>query len=207
MLIAVRHGQTSMNDGAGGPEKFRGWLPVPLTLEGMKAARDSAQLLGDVEDIKALYSSDVVRAVQSATEVGQVIEMPIEPAIELRDWNLGDYVGKPVTDVLDEVLAHIDEPTKPVRGGESYQTFLDRTIPFLQALVESDDLTVAVTHARDIGLLMALAKNNGKYPDTAMLKQKAPIHNSGMIAIGKNWDVVYKYMGQDPSRPLGHSGS
>jgi probable phosphoglycerate mutase len=196
MLVYVRHGVTSFNDngGKGGTngEKFRGWLPIALTLEGMAQAHETAADLAELEgEVYALYSSDVVRAVQTAQEVAEALWMPIEPREELRDWNLGDYVGQPVEDVLDEVLAHIDDPNKVVKGGESYQTFLDRTIPFLKELVESDEICVAVSHARNSGVLKALSVNKGKHPDTKTLKAKSPILPGGVMIIGKNWDVLY----------------
>jgi probable phosphoglycerate mutase len=196
VLIACRHGRTAYNDngGKGGTdgEKFRGWLPIPLTLEGMKTSRETAELLEDVEDVYALYTSDVVRAIQSAEEIAQVLSMELEPREELRDWNLGDYVGQPVKDVLKEVLAHIDTPNKVVAGGESFQTFLDRCMPFLHELVESDDLCIAVTHARVFGLIKALSINKGDYPDTATLKAKAPVAPSGIMIVKSDWKIVYQ---------------
>lgn len=201
MLIAVRHGITAFNDNGGNKttkEKFRGWLPIPLTLEGMKTSRETAELLEGVEDVTTLFCSDVVRTVQSATEIGQILSMPIEPVMELRDWNLGDYVGVPVDEVLDDVLAHIDTPNKVVKGGESYQTFLDRTIPFLTEQVESEDLFIGVTHARVSGLLKALSINKGEYPDTETLKKKAPIHPSGFMILRSDWKIVYVYPGVVP---------
>jgi broad specificity phosphatase PhoE len=195
MLIAVRHGITAFNDngGKGGTEKekFRGWLPIPLTLEGMKQAEETADALADVEDVKVLYSSDVVRAVQSATEIGERLLMPIEPVSELRDWNLGVYVGKPVENVLDEVLAHIDTPEKVVKEGESYATFLKRCVPFLCQLVESDDVCIAVTHARVLGLLKALSLNKGKFPDPKVIRGKAPVSPAGIMIFGSDWKILY----------------
>ena len=194
MLIAVRHGITSFNDNGGkggGAEKFRGWLPVPLTLEGMKQAEETADDLADLEDVRVLYCSDVVRTVQSATEIGERLLLEIEPVMELRDWNLGVYVGKPVQDVLKEVLAHIDTPDKVVKEGESYSTFLKRAVPFLSQLVESDDVCIAVTHARVLGLLKALSLNQGKYPDLKTLKSKAPIGPAGIMILSSDWKILY----------------
>ena len=60
MLIVVRHGATSFNDNASG-ERIRGWLPIPLTLKGMKEAHETAEALSQVEGVKHLYCSDMVR--------------------------------------------------------------------------------------------------------------------------------------------------
>lgn len=201
-LILVRHGITSFNDNGGkgetAKEKFRGWLPIPLTLNGMLHAHDTAQLLRDIDGIAHIFCSDVSRAIQSAHEVGQALQMPIEPAMPLRDWNLGDFVGQRVEDVLDEVLDLIDHPSKPVKNGEPYQSFLDRAMPFIKKLVESKELNVAVTHARNIGLTKALAINNGKFPDQKTLKSKAPIHPSGIMVVDPDWEIPFIYPGVHP---------
>jgi len=194
MLIAVRHGITVFNDngGKGGApaEKFRGWLPIPLTLEGMATSRTTAETLSDMDKVATLYSSDVVRAIQSAHEIARTLSMEIEPVMELRDWNLGDYVGQEVELVLEEVLEHIDTPNKVVKGGESYQTFLDRAVPFLKELVESNSLYIAVTHARVFGLLKALSITGGEEPDPETLRKKAPVKPSGIMIISKKWKIL-----------------
>jgi len=194
MLIAIRHGKTGFNgtSGSTSEEKFRGWLPIPLTLEGMKTSRETAESLEEIEDVEHLYVSDVVRTIQSGMEIGQVLSLELEPVFELRDWNLGDFVGKEVSKTLKEVLTFIDEPLKKVPGGESYQTFLDRAVPFLKEIVEDDDLCIAVSHARVMGLIAALAKNKGKHPDTKMLKSKPPIGPSGLMIVNSSWEIIFK---------------
>jgi broad specificity phosphatase PhoE len=196
MLIAVRHGATKFNDnggkGAEPKEKFRGWLPIPLNLEGMAQAHETAELLAQAEDIEHIYSSDLVRAVQTAEEIGQALSMEIEPREELRDWNIGDYVGRDVKEVIKDVLDFIDHPLKAASNGESYQFFLDRCIPFLRELVESDDINIGVTHARVVGLIKALSVNKGEYPDTATLKKKAPIEPGEIMIVDRNWKIVYQ---------------
>lgn len=195
MLIAVRHGKTHMNEN--GSEKMRGWLPIPLTLEGMKDAHDTGEILEEIEGITAIFTSDLVRAVQSATEIGNALNMMITPMEELRDWNTGDYAGQSVKDNLDKIHAFIDSPNKKIPGGESYQQYLDRTIPFLKALIEDDELHLVVTHNRTMTLLRALCKNGGEYPDNALLKRKAPVEPSGFILINQDWEITYAYKPDD----------
>ncbi len=191
MLIAVRHGKTAMNED--GKERLRGWLPITLTLEGMKSSRDNAELLSELEDVKKLYSSDLVRAVQSATEVAQVLWMEIEIAEELRDWNYGYLTGQLTSGKnLNELNDFVDNPDKSVKEGEPFQSFLDRAVPFLTKLVESDDLFVAVTHNRTITLLAALCANKGKYPDIPIMKKPGPIDPSGIMIVSSDWKIVFK---------------
>lgn len=190
MLIAIRHGKTNMNTSDG--ERTRAWLPVPLTLEGMAAMADTATQLEELDgEVDNLYCSDLVRAVQSAEEIARVLSIEIQPKEELRDWNLGKYAGGKVTDLLDILSDYIDNPKKVVPEGEAYQTFLDRAIPFLDELVKSKDMNIAVTHNRVVTLIAALAKNKGKHPDTATLKKKGPIPPAGIMIISPDWSISF----------------
>ena len=77
MLIFVRHGTTASNEPD--KEKLRGWLPIPLTLEGMKESHDTAESLAAEENVKEILSGTLVRVVQTASEIGEVLGMPINP--------------------------------------------------------------------------------------------------------------------------------
>jgi probable phosphoglycerate mutase len=196
VLIVVRHGHTSFNED--GTERLRGWLPIPLTLEGMKLAHETGEALEDAEGIKHLYCSDLVRAVQTATEMGELMGMVIEPKEELRDWNYGELTGEVVEKALPKLKEFMRDPLKKVPGGEPYQNFLDRCIPFLRELVESKDLQVAVTHARVIIMLKALCSSKGKEPDESVLMKKCPIEPSGIMII-KDWKIVFTENIEAPS--------
>lgn len=191
MLIVVRHGDTNFNDESG--EKLRGWLPVPLDLNGMKQAHEVAEDFDGVEDIDAIYCSDLVRTVQTAQEIAQVLSMVLTPCEELRDWNYGDYAGvafsKKILKALHDLM---EEPNKKAPNGESFQTFLDRAVSFIRKVVEDKAIQVAVTHNRVITLIAALAVNKGKYPDMATLKKKGPIDPGGIMIINPDWKIVYK---------------
>lgn len=198
MLVAVRHGETEMNDNGGkGGERTRGWLPVPLTVKGMKAMIDTAESLTGVEDIKALYCSDLVRSVQSAEEIAHVLAMPIDPREDLRDWNIGEYAGQEIKKILKDLHSFMDDPMKKVPGGEPYQSFLNRAIPFITELVESDDLCIAITHNRVMTLIAALCKNKGKHPDTETLKSKGPVDPAGVLIVRNDWTISYSSQRMD----------
>jgi broad specificity phosphatase PhoE len=196
MLIAVRHGQTAMN-GDGSGEKSRSWLPVPLTLEGMQEAADTAHALTGLSPV-TLYTSDLVRAVQAAQEIGRALKMEIQPRLELRDWNVGHYAGQDVQKMLPMVHAHIDHPQTLVPGGEPYQAFLARAIPFLKLLVESPQPYIGVTHNRVMTLLDALSRTGGRVPDLATLKSRGPVHPSGVLVLAPDWSTRLK--SSDPTQ-------
>jgi len=191
MLIAVRHGDTKMN-GGDGKERSRGWLPVPLNAEGVAHAAQTAQKLARVkDDIQSVHTSDLVRAVQTAHEIGVTLGKEIEPTPKLRDWNVGDYAGQEISKILPHTLKLIDNPDEPAPGGESYNDYMDRAIPFLRTLVESPDVHVAVNHNRTMTLLHALTKNGGDYPDVNTLKGKGPVKPGGFMVVSPDWKVLH----------------
>jgi broad specificity phosphatase PhoE len=190
MLIAVRHGRTSFNED--GTERLRGWLPIPLTLEGMKEAHETAEALEDIEGVDHLYCSDLVRGVQTATEIAEELSIVLEPKEELRDWDYGDLTGEEVVSTLPKIHAFMADPSKKVPGGEPYQHFLDRCVPFLREIVENDQLIVAVTHARVITMIKAMCVNGGGEPDLDTLKKKCPIEPSGIMVISRKWKVAFQ---------------
>jgi broad specificity phosphatase PhoE len=200
MLIAVRHGETKFN-GSDGKERSRGWLPIPLTPEGITGIAATAQKLARVkDDIKSVHTSDLVRAVQSAHEIGITLGKVIDPTEKLRDWNVGDYAGQEISKILPHTLRLIDNPDESAPGGESYNDYLDRAIPYLRKLVESPDVHVAINHNRTMTLLHALTKNGGEYPDTATLKTKGPVKPAGFMAISPEWKILHMEGKQDGSK-------
>lgn len=197
MLIAIRHGDTKMN-GGDGKERSRGWLPVSLTPEGVNHAAKTAQKLARVKDeINSVHTSDLVRAVQTAHEIGVTLGKTIDATPKLRDWNVGSLAGQEIPKILPETHRLIDHPDEPAPDGESYNDFMDRAIPYMRNLVESPDVHVAVVHNRNMTLLHALSKNGGEYPDKATLKGKGPVKPGGFMAISPEWKVLHMENKQD----------
>ena len=83
----VRHGQTLLNS----LDRAQGWADSPLTEAGKQMAADIGQKLKGI-DFDAVYTSDMLRAVQTAElilEAGEKGGVPIEKDARLREWCLG----------------------------------------------------------------------------------------------------------------------
>ena len=83
----VRHGQTLLNS----LDRAQGWVDSPLTGAGKQMAADIGQKLKGI-DFDAVYTSDMLRAVQTAEmilEAGGKSDVPIEKDARLREWCLG----------------------------------------------------------------------------------------------------------------------
>ena len=87
-VLLVRHGQTDWNvDG-----RWQGVLPVGLNAEGWSQARALAASLKG-RPIAAIYSSDLPRAFETASVVGNAVGLVPHSDTRLREFNLGIFQG------------------------------------------------------------------------------------------------------------------
>jgi broad specificity phosphatase PhoE len=185
MLIAVRHGSTNENE----TDKVRGWTTVPLSRKGIKQSRDTADKLAGIKmPIDQFHTSDLLRARQTASIIGQRIKRNAIPSRSLRTWDPGKFSDKPVTDSVDDLNEYINKPNVKVPGGtESYNDFTQRVDPALKGMIEDDKTHLAVLHNRLITRAHALSKYAGKHADINDLKADGPVKPSGIIAFHPDW--------------------
>ena len=192
MLIYVRHGETKLN-GVGDGERLRGWLPVPLTPKGERQAHAVAAKISLRPD--TFQTSDLHRAKQTATIVGQHLGMTPTLDSNVRDWNTGALAGKKVLEVLPQLQHLIDHPQESAPQGEPFQTYLDRFVPAMKTLVTSPGTHLVVGHARGGAILDGLASRVGgvgDQVDPAMVKEKPRVQPGGVMLIDPQWHVKVK---------------
>ena len=84
----VRHGQTDWNVIG----RYQGQSNVPLNQIGLQQAAETAENLA-VDSFTALYSSDLLRTVQTAKAISVKLNLPIHLDTRLREINQGDWEG------------------------------------------------------------------------------------------------------------------
>lgn len=87
-LYLVRHGQSAGN----AEGRFGGHGPTPLSELGMKQAEITAAALSK-ENISAIYSSDLYRAVQTAEPLARLANVPVLTKSAFRERNVGVLEG------------------------------------------------------------------------------------------------------------------
>ena len=87
-MIFVRHGQSEANLA----EIFAGHTDIPLTDLGKRQAENTAQFLKDYP-IDVIYSSDLLRAMQTAEPTARMHGMEILPDERLREIYAGEWEG------------------------------------------------------------------------------------------------------------------
>jgi probable phosphoglycerate mutase len=87
-IYLIRHDETDYNR----QRRLQGWLDIPLNEVGHNQAQEAAiKLVG--HELHALYSSDLVRAHQTATYVAQTLKIEIKQSPALRETDMGIFAG------------------------------------------------------------------------------------------------------------------
>ncbi len=112
-----------------------GWLDGRLSETGKRLAKE----LGErrrADEIAAVFTSDLRRAVETAEIAFGGSGVAIHRDRRLRECNYGVLNGKPVSQVAAERSLRIDEPFP---YGESYRQVVDRIQGFLDDLLPTFD--------------------------------------------------------------------
>jgi broad specificity phosphatase PhoE len=162
-VLLARHGQTDDNVE---PLRFQGWRDTPLNDTGRRQAAELAERVA-TEGIVSLWSSDLIRARETADIVGARIGL--EPRLDprLREANRGDWEGRLFEDVAreepDAYAAWMRAgPEWRFPGGESLleqQQRVGECIEEIRAAAEPPALAVA--HGGSIRVMLCLADPRG----------------------------------------------
>lgn len=89
-VLCIRHGETAWN----ATGRWQGHAPVPLNEAGLAQARQlGAYLAARALPIRAIYSSDLKRAMQTAQAIAGALHTEVQPDPRLREVDLGNWQG------------------------------------------------------------------------------------------------------------------
>jgi probable phosphomutase (TIGR03848 family) len=157
ILILIRHGENEYVEKG----RLAGRLPgVHLNENGRKQAQSLAEKLGQAP-IKAIYSSPLERAVETATPLAQALNLEIIPCNELLETDYGEWQGKTLKSLQRLKLWRSVQHTPSLArfpGGESFAECQYRVCQAIKSICmqyESKDLIACVFHADPIKLAVA----------------------------------------------------
>lgn len=200
-LVMVRHGSTANNEA---PEKFRGWLDLPLDAHGIQEAEDIKASFAKSPVVR-IYSSDLQRAMQTASIITQ--DHPNHPNVissfGLRPWDLGNWEGQAVKPHLQEMLDYeTRRPGVAVPGGESFHNFVYRFLTTLRKIFAEDQVIpgvfVVVTHTRCLRATAAWLKAGARGYNLDMSVMTSPEEPApGGVVIASLRDRQFIELGQE----------
>jgi alpha-ribazole phosphatase/probable phosphoglycerate mutase len=170
-IIFIRHGETDM---AG---SFCGHSNPALNLDGTNQAKRVAEEVISL-GIERIYSSDLLRASQTASIIGQRVGVHIETKSDLREIFFGQWEGlhwqkieKLFPQEAEKWLREFPLRTAP--EGESYLDFTQRIDLVLQKLIcEAEERRTAIVTHRGV-MRYALTKFFG-FPEEEVWPMTAP---------------------------------
>ena len=137
-LVMLRHGQTEWNAGS----RMQGQLDTDLTDLGREQAAAAAEVLAKRQPL-VIVSSDLRRALETATALGERAGLPVAIDTRLRETHLGDWQGLTHLEV-DALapgarLAWRDDARWAPHGGESRVDVAARSTPLVTELIAAHD--------------------------------------------------------------------
>lgn len=167
-IILVRHGQTAWNQA----ERIRGQVDIPLDEVGLAQAEATAARVAEEWNPVAIYSSPLLRAVQTAQAIARKCKLDVQIVAGMNDMNFGQWQGVPYDEVErrwpDLARAWLKTPhlvTFP--DGENLAMVRQRAMAALTQLIEQhpEDEIVIVAHTvvNRVLLCAVLGLDNSEY--------------------------------------------
>lgn len=155
-LHLVRHGQTDWNlEG-----RWQGQADVALNDRGREQAQLSAQKLAAIP-LEAIYTSDLVRAVETAREIARLNPAPLWLEPRLREIHQGEWQGLRVEEIQARFAQaynrrRLDPLAVAAPGGETTQQVRDRALAAVRDLVarHPQGNVAVVSHGYTLAVLL-----------------------------------------------------
>ncbi len=155
-LILIRHGETEWNRTG----RCQGVADIDLNDTGRRQVGELAHSLKDA-DIRAVYSSDLLRALRTARQIASHHDLDVNIDKDLREMDQGDLEGLLFEDIRDrysDVMKEWRESPETLRlpGGESLSQVQDRAWSVFEKInrLHAGETVVAVSHNLTITALL-----------------------------------------------------
>lgn len=127
-IIIIRHGQTAWNK-----QRYTGWEDIALDHTGRQQAEDIAVRLR-AEPIDAIYSSSLIRAVETIRPLAEKLGLQIKVSDNLKELHYGQWQGTLKSEHQVRTRKYYKYDTIP--GGESLYNIYQRVKQFKESIKE-----------------------------------------------------------------------
>lgn len=155
-FIWIRHAQTIWNT----QHRTQGRTDTPLDETGLLQAERLAERLKFYR-LNAIYSSPLQRALQTATLLGRMADVPVIPDDRLTEIDFGEWEGLKFDEIaalFPEVFQHwrVHPFTTEIPGAETPGEVLARMRDFFEHInAASDDTVAIISHTLPLKLMVA----------------------------------------------------
>ena len=197
-FLIIRHGQSTANL----EERYAGWYDAPLTELGRKQAAITTDYILKNYHVDAVYSSDLIRAVETVKEIAARANVLLVKEKALREIDGGEWEEKRVEEIAREYpeqayLWKTDIGKARPTGGESCAE--------LQVRIDSARRKIA---AENDGKTVVVASHGGAIRTMQCLFENVPIEDMRKVPWTPNAsvsEVNYENGKYTPVR-LGYTG-
>ena len=158
-LWLIRHGQTEWNVSG----RLQGQTDIPLNETGLAQARELAAQLRQRE-FRALYSSDLQRAAQTARVISEALHLEVQLHRGLREICFGEWEGQIPAEIRQrypEIIAagRLHPLDTPYPGGETDREVAQRVAAAADEIAQDhpSGSVLVVSHGRALAILTCLA--------------------------------------------------
>jgi broad specificity phosphatase PhoE len=188
-VIFIRPGETDWNQHV----RWQGWVASPLNDLGKRQAERLASYIRHI-NLKALYTSDLKRALQTAAILTQNLGFDLIPDERLRERKIGEWQGLTIDEMRawypDEYQNLLtDAENYRVPGGESRADVRKRMVEAFDTIIKQDkgETVGVISHTTAIHELLAAI-----IPDNT--NQEVAVSNTSVTTIALNeagkWQLV-----------------
>lgn len=158
-LLLVRHGVTEYSVA----RKFAGRSDLELTEAGVEQARRAAGRIAELGPVDVLISSPLLRTRQTAQQIADRLELPVQIEDGVIETDFGDWDGYTFEEVRKRWPAQmqqwLDDPSVGPPSGESFETVTRRVRQARDRILaqHGGKTVVVVSHVSPIKTLVRLA--------------------------------------------------
>jgi alpha-ribazole phosphatase len=160
-VYLIRHGETIWN----AEKRFQGHIDIPLSDKGIRQARALSHRLAD-KKITAVYSSDLMRAMETARHVAEPHGLEVLSLPALREINFGRWEGLTYKEIIKKDGEAITRWWKNplgicIPGGEELSELQARIVPALKEIISEhkEERVAVICHGGTIRTLISSILN------------------------------------------------
>lgn len=155
-ILLIRHGENNYTQTG----RLAGWTPgVRLNEKGQEQAQAVADKLGDAP-IKAIYSSPLVRAVETALPLAKAKNLVVQKRVGVGEVRYGDWTGRSLKSLAKTKLwatAQRNPSAMQFPNGETFRAVQWRAVSEIERIAQQQakNMVAVFSHGDVIKLILA----------------------------------------------------